>query len=155
MHGSAHSRARSFIIATNLRWEPATCTASATAASLPELMRSPCSRASTRTDRPAFRKPIREPCTFGTSGEIVTMSRGWVFSTTSSAVMSFVRLAIGRTRCGSRDHRTRPLASSNARPERIPCPSVTRPGLGPVTRTRGSVHPRAAGRSRWAQYPDR
>jgi len=31
VHGSAHSRARSFIIATNRRWEPATCTASATA----------------------------------------------------------------------------------------------------------------------------
>jgi len=43
---------------------------------------------------------------------IVTMSRGFVFSTTSSAVMSFVRLAIGRRRCAPFCHSTRPVVRS-------------------------------------------
>ena len=49
---------------------------------------------------------------------ILTASAARVSSTTTSAVMIFVRLAIGRTRSGRRRHSTSPVSRSNTRPAR-------------------------------------
>ena len=97
MQRSPHSRAFSFISLTNLRSLPDTCTARAIAASLPDTSISPFSSASSRTRLPFGSTPdararvaqrrLRDP------HPLV----GPVSSTTTSAVMILVRLAIGST----------------------------------------------------------
>ena len=49
---------------------------------------------------------------------IRTGSFGWLRSTVSSAVMIFVRLAIGSTSVGRRRHSTSPVSTSNTSPAR-------------------------------------
>ena len=64
VHDSPSSCARRFIRCTQARSEPAPPIASATAASLPDAIISPCSRTSARTRRPGFRPPMCVTDTF-------------------------------------------------------------------------------------------
>jgi hypothetical protein len=68
------------------------------------------------TRRPGFSPPMREPPTRSAARGTRTVSSASKRSTASSAVMIFVRLAIGRTAVARCRHRIVPSSKSNARP---------------------------------------
>ncbi len=105
-----------FIIATNFSWLPATCCASAIAASLPEGSSNPYRRSSSFTFLPSGSSPTPEPEKSSARRVIITWSSGLEWATTTSAVIIFVRLAIGSRFVACRVQSTVPVRTSNTRP---------------------------------------
>ncbi len=95
---------------------PPSCSASATAASLAEISIRALSSASSGTFRPWGKSPVAEPWVWAAFRLTLTRSSGESSRATISAVIIFVRLAIGRFRPGFRCQRTCPLFTS----KRIP-----------------------------------
>ena len=92
--------------------------ASAIAASLPDGSSSPCSSALTLTRLPRGSRPTPEPVYASASAVMRAVAFPGTRSTTTSAVIIFVSEAIGSTRVGRCRHSTRPVSTSNSRPER-------------------------------------
>ena len=96
---------------------PASCSASATAASLPETMISPRKSPRSGTCSPGLQHPdprALDARRLGADRRPLSSGRGARRS--SSAVIIFVRLAIGSSAAGRRAHSTSPLSTSNRSP---------------------------------------
>ena len=74
------------------------------------------SSASSGTLRPRGSRPVAEPWVFAALRLIFTRASGGSVRATISAVIIFVRLAIGLSSCGLRSHRTAPLFTSKSSP---------------------------------------
>jgi hypothetical protein len=88
------------------------------AASLPDTRRRPCRSPSTGTLRPRGSTPTPEPEYPSAARVTRARSREVVCSTTSSAVITFVRLATARRSRGRRRHSTSPVSRSKSSPAR-------------------------------------
>ena len=106
--------ARAFMASTNASTEPETCSASATAASLADWSSRAYSSSSTRIRSPAIRPRPEMPAIWPLAAPslTVTTSVRSARSTTRSAVMIFVTLAIGRRSLRWRSKSTWPVSRS-------------------------------------------
>ena len=114
--------------------------ASAIAASLPDTISRPFSSVSSRTRRPRGSSPTPEPGSAAPPGVIRTGSFGLARArSTSSAVMIFVRLAIGSTRSGrcAPQHLARVRRRTRAR-RAAACRSCTWKASTPASGTSGA-----------------
>jgi hypothetical protein len=84
---------------------------------------------------PSGSSPTPEPVKWTAWRVTSTLALGFEWATTTSAVIIFVRLAIGSTRVGRRCHSTLPVRTSNSSPLR------TRILMRALTRSRAGASP--------------
>ena len=99
-------------MATKPETVPATCSARATAASFEDWISS--ANINSRTEmRSPTRRPRTDPDWKAAVPSATTVSFGFTFAITTRAVMTFVRLAMGRRPSGAFEYRTWPVSRSS------------------------------------------